>query len=385
MANDEAIIGSLVGTAVGDALGLPYEGLAPDRAARLFPASDRHHLVFGKGLVSDDTEHSCLVARALIRSRGDVERFERELARSLKVWLLGLPAGVGFATLRAILKLWLGARPETAGVFSAGNGPAMRSPIIGVALGDYPSAMRRFVGAATRITHTDPKACHAALAVALAAHQSSALSVLWPDRYLEALKGLLAGDGDAAELYELARAAAESASRGETVADFAERIGSINGIGGYSYHTAPCVLQTWFRHADDFAGGLTELIEAGGDTDTAGAIFGGIVGARVGRKGIPERWREDIIEWPRTIRWIEALGSALAESLPAAPSASRFASTPAPALAPTPDSGPAPARASAGSRNADDPWYFLPGTLLRNLGFIAVVLVHGLRRLAPPY
>jgi ADP-ribosylglycohydrolase len=61
-------IGCLLGTAVGDSLGLPYEGLSARRARKLFPD----------------------------------------------------------ATARSILKLWLGFSPQKSGVFSAGNGPAMR-------------------------------------------------------------------------------------------------------------------------------------------------------------------------------------------------------------------------------------------------------------------
>jgi hypothetical protein len=49
----------------------------------------------------------------------------------LRGWLLSLPAGIGFATLRAILKLWLGFPLNRSGVYSAGNGPAMRVAVIG--------------------------------------------------------------------------------------------------------------------------------------------------------------------------------------------------------------------------------------------------------------
>jgi ADP-ribosylglycohydrolase len=105
---EDAFIGCLLGTAVGDSLGLPYEGLSPQRAAKLFPDTTKHHFFFGKGMVSDDTEHACFVAQAIIRSKGDVEEFQNQLARSLRWWLLGLPAGIGFATLRSIIKLWFG-------------------------------------------------------------------------------------------------------------------------------------------------------------------------------------------------------------------------------------------------------------------------------------
>ena len=63
----DRITGCLVGLAVADALGLPREGLSPGRARRLFgDAPLRHRLVFGKGMASDDTEHHCMTAQALL-------------------------------------------------------------------------------------------------------------------------------------------------------------------------------------------------------------------------------------------------------------------------------------------------------------------------------
>ena len=96
--NNETIIGCLLGTATGDALGLPYEGLGEKRARKLFPDVTRHHFLLGRGMVSDDTEHTCFVAEALILAHSDPNQFEKILARSLRWWLIGLPAGVGFAT-----------------------------------------------------------------------------------------------------------------------------------------------------------------------------------------------------------------------------------------------------------------------------------------------
>lgn len=285
---EEVYIGCLFGTAVGDSLGLPYEGLSARRAAKLFPDSAKHHLVFGKGMVSDDTEHAGFVAQALICCRGNVDVFQKRLARSLRWWLLALPAGVGFATLRSIVKLWLGFPPQKSGVFSAGNGPAMRSPVIGLAYGDDPEKLKQFVKTSTEITHSDPKAYYAALAVALAAYQSASDEAASPEQFLIALKEMLPQD-DAQELHELLQRAAESAAKGLSVTEFARDIGSNKGITGYSYHTVPCVLQVWFREPGDFERGLQEIIRAGGDTDTAGAIFGGIVGARVGNKVFRER------------------------------------------------------------------------------------------------
>ena len=127
-----AIEGCLIGTAVGDALGLAGEGLSRRRQARLFPDLSRPHFLGRQGMVSDDTEHTCLVAQALIASAGELEALTRALAWRLRFWLLGGPAGIGWATLRATVKLWLGVPPDRSGVWSAGNGPAMRSALLGV-------------------------------------------------------------------------------------------------------------------------------------------------------------------------------------------------------------------------------------------------------------
>jgi ADP-ribosyl-[dinitrogen reductase] hydrolase len=345
---DGAILGCLLGTAVGDALGLPCEGLPRRRQRLLFPDLDGYHFLFGRGMVSDDTEHTCLVAQALIVSAGEVDLFGRRLARDLRFWLLGLPAGIGYATLKAICRLWLGFGPARSGVFSAGNGPAMRAAILGVCHGDDLDHLRALVRASTRLTHTDPKAEHGALAVALAAHHVGST----PREYHALLARALGEAGG--ELADLVARAVESARGGATTEAFAESLGLGRGVGGYVYHTVPVVLHAWFRHPADLRAALLEVIRCGGDTDTTAAILGGIVGARVGRAGIPAPWLAGLCEWPRSPAWIEALARRLAgvvrtgRAQPAAP---------LPAL----------------------------GLALRNLVFLAVVLLHGLRRLLPPY
>ncbi len=350
---EKAYIGCLLGTAVGDSLGLPYEGIRPGRAGRLFPDRDRHHFFFGRGMVSDDTEHACFVAQALIRAQGNADDFQKHLARSLRWWLLGLPAGVGLATLRSVARLWVGYRPHKSGVFSAGNGPAMRSPMLGVAFGDSRESLKEFVARCTEITHSDPKALYGALAVALAAYQSAVKPSISGNDYLDELSAYLR-DGNADEFLRLVHSAVHSAQKSEHVADFAAAIGSLKGISGYMYHTVPCVIQVWLKHPDDFAVGLKEIISAGGDTDTTGAILGAVLGARAGKEGIPAEWLENIIEWPRSIAWIERLGIALAEALD-------------------------------GDRGASCPGYFVPGVIFRNAFFLMIVLCHGFRRMAPPY
>jgi len=349
-----SIVGWLLGTAVGDALGLPMEALSRRRQQRLYPKTEDHRFVFGHGMISDDTEHSCMAAQALIVSAGNPVVFARSFAWKLRWWLLALPPAIGFATLRALVKLWLGFSPERSGVFSAGNGPAMRSAILGVAYGDDMNRLRGLVRASTRITHTDPKAEWAALAIAWAGHVASSACRVEAGDFLSGLRTALGEDAAAAgELLDLLERAAASAFRGETSEAFANSLGLEAGVSGYCYHTVPVAIQAWLREPDDFSIVL-EVIRCGGDTDTVAAILGGLIGARTGRDGIPKQWIDGLWEWPRGANWISRVGERLAEV--------RMTGTAQPSV---------PLTAWA-----------LP---LRGIAFTGVVLVHALRRLLPPY
>lgn len=78
--DSDSIIGCELGTAIGDAIGLPYEGLCKRRQYRLYPNLNGHNFLFGRGMVSDDTEHTCMVAQSLIVSSGEVSTFTIDLA-----------------------------------------------------------------------------------------------------------------------------------------------------------------------------------------------------------------------------------------------------------------------------------------------------------------
>ncbi len=355
---ERAIVGCILGTAVGDALGLALEGLSRRRQPRMFPDLSSHQLLpFGKGMCSDDTEHTCMLAQSLIGVAGlDTDNAARKFSASfgwrLRFWLLGLPAGIGLATLRAILKLWIGFPPRLSGVYSAGNGPAMRVALIGVCHGDDPPRMRALARAATRITHTDPKAEHGSLAVALAAHLAAAGADIAPAEYARALRELLGAEGN--ELAALVDAVARSVDMKESAADYTARNGSANGVSGYMLHTIPAAIHAWLTHQSDYRSAVTATVRLGGDSDTVAAIVGAIVGARVGRDGIPAEWLQNLWEWPRTTAWMERLGAKLAA-------------------------------ACARRENGSDLPLNWPALLLRNALFIPLVLAHGLRRMLPPY
>lgn len=199
------------------------------------------------------------------------------------MWLTGLPAEIGFATLRAILKLWLGFRARHSGAFSVGNGPTMHAALIGICYGDEPARMRALTRATTRVTHTDPKAEYGAFAVAYAAHIAA---MSWHDITEKAFLKRLSQHIADGEFVALMRNVVESVARGETAETFARSIGCTHGVSGYMYHTLPCVPQVWLSHQHDYRAALTTMIRLGGDADTTAATLGAIVGARVGTAGM---------------------------------------------------------------------------------------------------
>lgn len=344
--------GLLLGTAVGDAIGLPREGLSKARAEKFFGKSALRHRFLGPyGLCSDDTEHACMTAQALLAAADDPERFARRLAWRLRGWFLTLPGGMGLATGRACIRLLLGFPPRRSGIHSAGNGPAMRAPVIGAFFADAPASIPVFVRAATRLTHTDPKAEEGALIVAHAAAIAARTMEqrICADSFFASVLPAVQGE----ELRNGLRVVQQAFAERSSVAETARRLGLNEGIGGYINHTVPIVIHAWLHHYGDYRATVESLIELGGDTDTAGAIAGALAGVSCRKEGIPAPWLEGLIEWPASTRWMSGLAMALA------------------------------------CRNADVPyknpslcWPALP---LRNLFFLVIVLLHGFRRLFPPY
>ena len=346
----DQIKGVILGTAVGDSLGLPTEGLKPEKIRRLGWNLWKHRFFFGKGMVSDDTEHTLFVAQALLKCRDNDNVFQRCFAWKLRWWLLGIPAGIGFGTLRAILKLWLGANPKRSGVFSAGNGPAMRSAIIGARFHESPDLIRKMVKASTEITHSDPKAFIGALGIA----QATAFGVKYgqsgkdkiPD-FLNQIKETGKIDKEWLNLIEKLEA---SYIQNASVSVFAEKLGlDKKGVSGYIYHTVPVALYSWMHHYGDFNKTLVAVLNCGGDTDTVGAIAGAIAGSVAGAKAIPKDWLNNIMEWPRSVKTMKQIGEELANQY---------------------------AGESVGPVK-----YFYPGILLRNLFFTIVVLLHAFMRM----
>lgn len=348
MTPDQHLHGLLLGTAIGDSVGLPAEGLRPAAIrARGWDADWKHRLILGKGMWSDDTEHTLILAQGLNHSQGDSVLFEKYLARGLKHWLLLLPAGVGMATARAILKLHLGFPPSRSGVFSAGNGPCMRAAAIGVVFHDNKEKRWEFNQIQTRITHTDPKAefCSRAV-VEIAAHFTTNTEP--PDA--ETIFALLDFDDADSDFRSLLATIRQAITDNHDLSTLLRSLSAdpLKGVSGYCFHSLAAVLHCGFSHDWLPEKALPAIWNAGGDTDTTGAILGALCGTLHGPDSFPSPWLESIQEWPVRLTQFESFAKKTSELKP--------------------DTIRHP---------------FHPLLLIRNIFFLLIVLAHGFLRLIP--
>ncbi|MEN8761598.1 MAG: ADP-ribosylglycohydrolase family protein [Thiogranum sp.] len=346
--------GVLIGTAVGDALGLPAEGVSRRRVSRLFPGPWRHRLIAGRGMLSDDTEHTLFISQALLAQPTSVEAFARRFAWSLRWWFVSLPAGIGLGTLRSIVRLWLGFSPSNSGVRSAGNGPAMRAAPIGAMFANDAERRQAYVEASTRVTHADPRALVGAQVVANLCAWSVCTGAAERPQAIQFLELLRTSGEHEPQWSAIVEDMARAVTGGWSVQAYADSLGLRNGISGFIYHTVPVVSYAWYRHFGDFQATLTAVLDCGGDTDTTGAIAGALTGAVVSEQGIPRLWIQGIADWPRGVSLCYRVADQLYE-------------------------------ASRRQQAMPVIRYLWPALLPRNFLFLLIVLAHGFRRLVPPY
>jgi ADP-ribosyl-[dinitrogen reductase] hydrolase len=347
--------GLLLGVAVGDSLGLPAEGLSRRRAEKFFAGKWHQRLWFGRGMVSDDTEHTALVGLCLLQHPDSVSGFRHLFAWKLRIWFLSLPAGIGYATLRSILKLWLGISPERSGVYSAGNGPAMRAAVIGAFFAHSPEHLADYIKASTVLTHSDPRALTGASAIAQLAAWRVRHSTLLQLKAPEVMAILAScGRADDSEWREIIDRLGAAFEQRLGVAEFARQMNAGDGISGYIYHTVPMAVYSWMRHFGDFEQSLIAVLNCGGDTDTVAAITGSLAGIGAGEKSIPQVWLNQIHDYPFGVQALKNLATRLAAC-------------------------------QQGKSGEPLKAAFFPFLVMRNLFFLLVILCHSFRRLAPPY
>jgi ADP-ribosylglycohydrolase len=299
----ERALGALVGLAVGDALGMPTQGLSPEhirsgvgRVSGLLPAPPDHPIAAGlpAGSVTDDTEQALLLADLLIETGGRVD--PGPLAVRLADWEQRMRERgsldlLGPSTRKAVQAVLDGVPPELAGTSGTTNGAAMRIAPVGIAVApDDLGALVDRVEEACLVSHATSVAIAGAAAVAAAVSagvDGQPLAVAVPLAIRAAHEGarrgtwVAGGDVGARIAWVLELTAAQEPGPAVT------KLVALIGTSLATQESVPAAFGVLALHPDDPWAACCEAAGLGGDTDTIAAMAGAIGGAVHGPAAFP--------------------------------------------------------------------------------------------------
>jgi ADP-ribosyl-[dinitrogen reductase] hydrolase len=263
----ERALGAYLGLAIGDALGAPVEFMtAREIAARhgvLREMCGGGWLKLKPGQITDDTEMSLIIGRALIAGSG----FNlHAIAEGFSAWLKGRPIDVGNTCRRGIRRyMHDGSLEGPLSEGDAGNGACMRNVAVVLATLNDSDAFERCTLQQCRLTHHHPLSDSATLAFG---HMARTL-----------IRG-----GTLAACQQFA----DELVRNHRVFRY---VPYPKRASAYIVDTVQTVLHYFFT-SEDFESCLVGVINQGEDADTTAALAGMLAGARFGVQGIPARWRK---------------------------------------------------------------------------------------------
>jgi ADP-ribosylglycohydrolase len=294
--------GCLLGVALGDALGAPYEFRHP-------PFEVVHEFrpgVFGTapGHPTDDSTLAVACAEALLHEPGD---FAAGYVRRLVAWADSGPPDIGNQTHRAV-EAWRAGHPPPDDETAQGNGSLMAVAPVGLRFAGDAGAARAAASAFARLTHPSPAAAECNVTyvglISAAVHGAgggdpAALPALPAPPDLGGADSLPAvpappGLGDPAAL----PAVLAPPGLGDPAA--LPAVPAPSGAGdpaGPGMGWCRLTLHLASRAAQDAAEvgpfeALIRLVGLGGDTDTNAAVAGGLLGALYGAAA----WPADLVD-----------------------------------------------------------------------------------------
>ncbi len=292
--------GSLIGLAVGDALGAAVEFMPPGSfpAVTGFRGGGPHGL--GPGEWTDDTSLALALADSIATVGWDLaDQLDRYIAwwRDGKYSVNGRCFDIGMTTQVALATFRRDRDPLKSGLAgeqSSGNGSIMRLAPVPIRfhslLADDFAELNRLAEESSITTHAS-RQCRSAC------------------RYLAAvLAALIRGEDPAAVLNAdwevLARlrkqAPLDRAIDAVAAGSFRQTVPP--AIRGSGWVVASLEAALWaFSSSSSFAEAVLKAINLGDDADTTGAVCGQLAGAYWGESGIPDHWkaelaRRDLIE-----------------------------------------------------------------------------------------
>ncbi|MEX1263345.1 MAG: ADP-ribosylglycohydrolase family protein [Actinomycetota bacterium] len=281
----DRIIGSIVGLALGDALGAPFEFRRAHDVPEPLPAFELPWMGSPPGATTDDTAMARNLWSSLIATGGELDTHD-VLRRHLE-WFATSPPDVGNLT-RQVLSGWRDGHLDPAREYvarrgpevSAGNGSVMFCAPLGLVYAKRPDDLHEAAPALSAITHADERCRTACLTVTLAA------------------AALVRGDPPEAAVRDALEGVADREG-GEELEYLVGAAGTERPIDGpdqgFVLFTAGVALRL-AGESRGFESGLRAVVALGGDTDTNAAIAGALLGALHGTRALPPVWLDRLAD-----------------------------------------------------------------------------------------
>ncbi len=285
-------IATLVGCAIGDALGNPFEMWSvSEPKLQAWDGQFKAGGTFWKGEAgqyTDDTLMSIALATSLIEKRG----FDQEhVGTQYLAWMeSGNTRGIGGTTHKALTRIKNGASVLESGVThndgkeASGNGTAMRASPIGLWYRKDPEKLLEVAMLDASITHNAFEPKMGSIAVAL----GTALLASGTYTTHEALETTLDIVSDSIVKAKLSLALKHI----EMGTDHFEALAQI-GVNGYVPETVGAAFYC-LGATDNYKDAVVLAVKAGGDTDTTAAICGAMAGTLYGLEGIPSEYKDKV-------------------------------------------------------------------------------------------
>ena len=294
--------GAMLGTAIGDALGRPAEGLSPRNIREAFGELTDFLPWLGwtdgpTGTFTDDTEMALCLAQSIVERQGIDPG---DLADRFRAWGR-IGRGMGSATRAACRRIGDGFEWYESGSDSAGNGAAMRAAPVGLFDLLDMDALRTDAATTAVVTHNQATAAASTIVAAYTvAHLlHTPIGFFDADDLLIGIEEVMADVEDPA-LPER-RDSRSVVTLMERICDvFAMRDRSLETIfslthnGAFVLESLPAALAAFLASPEDPEQAIIAAVNGGYDADTIGAMAGSFAGAYHGASNLPERWVDNI-------------------------------------------------------------------------------------------
>ncbi|RCW48733.1 MULTISPECIES: ADP-ribosylglycohydrolase family protein [unclassified Halanaerobium] len=308
----ERIYSSLMGTAVGDALGMPFEMMSGKEIKLIhkqindfYDIPEKNFLKrdLSRAQVTDDTFLTFHLADYLLKNNGKMDKddYILDFARYIKTNKLIERSLIGPSTSNIVKKLLKGEKLLLSDRTGTTSGLVMKISPVGLI---FPPAkkslMLQIIEQTAYYSHYTDTAITAACGAAAAVSEAAAGSCL--DKIIsESIDMMEKGEKLGIKTYQPSVSArtkhilkfSRSAFSREEVLIF---ISEVIGTGISAADVFPAALVIFKLYADDGYQALKKAASIGGDTDTIASITGSILGAYKGYLSFPKKWEKDILQ-----------------------------------------------------------------------------------------